>query len=65
MEPFKYTNLEIEIAFVNEKSNKILNDIADVLKKYGYVQYTMEMGTDESGVYQIDKVNFLPKEALS
>jgi len=62
MEPPQYTNLELEINFVNEKSDEILNDIAEILKKHGYTEFSKEMGMDESGVYQRDKVVFFPKE---
>jgi hypothetical protein len=56
-----YTNLELEINFVNEKSDEILADIAKVLEKHGYSEFSKEMGWDESGVYQKDKVVFFPK----
>jgi hypothetical protein len=57
----KYTNLELEINFVNEKSQEIINDIAEVLKKHGWTEFSQEMGMDESGVYFRDKVVFFPE----
>lgn len=56
----QYTNLEIEINFVNEKSQQIINEIAAVLKKHGWTEFSQEMGMDESGVYYRDKVVFYP-----
>jgi hypothetical protein len=60
----QYTNLEIEINFVNEKSQEIIDDIAKVLEKHGWAEFSHEMATDESGVYFKDKVVFYPKECL-
>lgn len=54
-------NLELEINFVNEKSQEIIDDIAAVLKKHGWIEFSQEMGMDESGVYFRDKVVFFPK----
>lgn len=58
----QYTNLELEINFVNEKEQEIINDIAAVLKKHGWNEFSQEMGTDESGVYYRTKIVFFPKE---
>ncbi len=63
MEP-KYTNLEIEVNFVNEKSPEIIEEIAAVLRKHGWTEFSQEMGMDESGVYYQDKVVFFPKECV-
>ena len=60
MEPLKYTNLEIEVNFVNEHSQKIIAAIAALLKQHGYEEFAQEMGMDESGVYFKDKVVFFP-----
>lgn len=59
-----YTNLELEINFVNDKSDEILADIAKVLEKHGYGEFSKELGMDESGVYYLDKVVFFPKECF-
>lgn len=59
-----YTNLELEINFVNEKEEEILADIAAVLKKHGWTEFSNEMGMDESGVYYRNKTVFFPKECV-
>lgn len=58
----QYTNLELEINFVNEKSQEIISDIAAVLKLHGWTEFSQELGKDPSGVYYRDKVVFFPKE---
>ena len=61
MELLKYTNLEIEVNFVNET---IITAITALLKQHGYEEFSQEMGMDESGVYFKNKVVFFPKESL-
>jgi hypothetical protein len=58
----QYTNLEVHVNFVGYMSQDIIRDIAAVLKKHGYEEFSQEMGTDESGTYFLDKVVFFPKE---
>ena len=59
-----YINLELNINFTNEKTNEIINAITGLLESYGYEEYSTQMGPDDSGVYEIDKMVFFPKECL-
>lgn len=59
-----YTNLEIEVGFTDNKTEDIIREINVLLEKYGYKQFCREASWENSGVYLLEKVNFLPKESF-
>lgn len=68
MENPQYTNLHVEINFVQhgefDKSEEILDAITELLKEHGWESFSGSGGMDESKTFYLNKAVFFPKECI-